>query len=86
MVDSSGNDIVDPEITSNIAVSSSQEDIANSNVGMLVIKHNPAALYSYSFKIKCVGLAGDATSEEITVTMTCGSNIVIYDPLVYNYA
>lgn len=85
MVDSSGNDIVDSEMTSNITVSSNQGDIANNNVGILVIKHNPAALYSYSFNIKCEGSTGDAISEQITVTMTCGSNIVVYDPLIFSY-
>ena len=46
MVDASGNDIVDTAITSKIAVSSNQEDIANNNVGMLVINHNPPKIYS----------------------------------------
>ena len=83
--------MVDP--TSGVAVDhspnivlSNTNDVMNNGVGFLTINHDPTTLFSHSFKIKCEGLVDTVYSEEISVGMTCDSNIVIRDPVGLNYA
>lgn len=73
------NSLTTVDYSPNIILSNTA-DVVNNGIGFLTINHDPTTLFSHSFKIKCAGIVDEVFSEEISVDMTCDTNIAIRKP------